>query len=125
MSRARQRANGRFDAAYFAAGLVCFLVLFGAAISAGFGDAEADEAHGAVEVEGGDEASAPPSMDLERLTCFACHSMERYVDGGDGHYPHELHSEYLETVSTCHDCHRFEGHATPMRDEIEECLDCH
>ena len=113
-----------FDIAYFAVSFVSMLVLLVAAVGAGFGG---ESVHADAPHQTGVADHAPgqaESFNSSELPCFACHSLARFRDGGDDHYPHKFHAEFLE-AQHCHDCHRFEGHATPVIAELEECADCH
>lgn len=125
-----ERGRRALDAAYYVSSFVVLAILAIVSVSAGFGSAEVvahDTGHGpggAATAEASEPAASAPVRDWQDLPCFACHSIERYRDGGDGAFPHEFHQEMLQ-AQTCHDCHAFGEHATPIIAELEECADCH
>jgi hypothetical protein len=59
---------------------------------------------------------------VESLTCFTCHSLQRYAEGGDGAFPHLEHFDFLD-VHGCHLCHAFENHDVVIN--RTPCADCH
>jgi hypothetical protein len=64
-----------------------------------------------------------PVLTLESLTCFTCHSLERYRNGGGEAFPHDFHLDLLG-MEGCHGCHVFVHHS-PAPVELELCADCH
>jgi hypothetical protein len=75
---------------------------------------------------GGEPAGAREhsvAMTLESLTCFTCHSLAKYHNGGGEAFPHDFHLEMLG-LEDCHACHVFVHHS-PAPVEMELCADCH
>jgi hypothetical protein len=80
------------------------------------------EASARVAPHAGSEPSGMPSV--ESLTCFTCHSLATYRNGGDGAFPHSFHLEFLDLGNDCHRCHAFTQHALePVT--LPDCADCH
>jgi hypothetical protein len=126
-----ERGRRALDAAYYLSSFVVLAILLIVSVSAGFGSAEVvaggppgHGAAGAAELGEGQPSGTAPVRDWQDLPCFACHAIERYRDGGEGAFPHEFHQEMLQ-AQTCHDCHAFGEHSTPIIADLEECADCH
>lgn len=68
--------------------------------------------------------SAVKKVEVEKLSCFGCHNIERYRQGKDleaeDNFSHDQHRK----VGHCHLCHAFDAHAAaPIREDA--CAGCH
>lgn len=105
---------------YYGTAFLLIALIIGLSVAQAFGEP--------VPAENAPEVLTPvpepvPVIRVENLTCFTCHSLETYHNGGDGAFPHDFHADMLE-IEGCHACHAFTHHdPAPIR--LDLCADCH